>query len=347
MTYKWSIRLLISSSIAVGMGLLSYANSFLERSGHSNWIYLIAFLIVFLIWEINNHIHRILEKRFSGSSNKKILYQILISFFLTFLIINTLYAIFKLYSIANWEREGSTYSFSIFVLVNTAYFLIFMLVTGLYFGVALFDKYKSSELKAEKFEKESTQANLEVLRNQVNPHFLFNNMSILAALIDVDSNLAKTFLHEFSEVYRYVLLSKNKELVQLKEELDFLDSYLFLLKKRYANNLDLSISCNGAEEYFIPPCALQLLIENAFKHNVVSAKKPLTIKIYIEGESIIVENNLQKKHTVEPGTGTGLINIHKRYSYFTSEKIEVLENHEAFKVKLPLLMLETAPLKQY
>jgi two-component system, LytTR family, sensor kinase len=340
MATKRSFRLIISLAIAIIMGLLSYANSFLEKSGHSNWIYVIMLFIIYFIWEVNTQVAKYIQSRKKDSFNKNLIQQITVSYLINFVIINVIYASLKLYSIAHYERPGSTYSFSIFIIVNATFLLLFILVSGLNLGFTFIEKYKQSEINAEKLLKESMHAKLESLKVQVSPHFLFNNLNILGALIEKEPQTAKAFLEKFSEVYRYVLVSKNKELITLKEELEFLDSYIYLLQKRFDNNLKIYINCSYENNYHLPPICLQLLLENAIKHNIISSKKPLSINIFTQGDNIVIENNLQKKESVESGTGTGLFNITNRYSYFTDLKVDVQETNEHYIVKLPLLKME-------
>ena len=180
------------------------------------------------------------------------------------------------------------------------------------------------------------------MRNQVNPHFLFNNLSVLTALIPLDTNASVEFVGQFSKVYRYVLKSHEKDLMELGTELDFIDSYLYLLKKRFGESLKISVQADEeVRQHYIVPMALQMLVENAVKHNIVSKNKPLQINIFTEDDQLlIVQNNLQRKDVNElESTNLGLSNISQRYDFLTHESIIIQENEAYFTVKLPIIKL--------
>jgi two-component system, LytTR family, sensor kinase len=204
------------------------------------------------------------------------------------------------------------------------------------------NQLEKTQIEAEKFKKISTQAQLQAVRNQVNPHFLFNNLSVLTALIPLDTNASVEFVRQFSKVYRYVLKSHEKELMELDTELDFIDSYLYLLKKRFGESLKISVQVDEeVRQYFIVPMALQMLVENAVKHNVVSKNKPLQINIFTEDDQLlIVQNNLQHKAVNDlESTQFGLSNISQRYEFLTHKPIVIQENEAYFTVKLPIIKL--------
>jgi hypothetical protein len=200
-------------------------------------------------------------------------------------------------------------------------------------------QWKKSAVDAEVAKKESLAAQYESLKNQVNPHFLFNSLNTLTNLVYEDAEKAARFIKQLSEVYRYVLSSKEKELVPLTEELSFLKSYIFLQQIRFGEKLSVTVEIPHSKGLIVP-LALQLLIENAIKHNVIAEDQPLTIKICGTRNSIIVENNLQRKSVVaEESPGIGLENIKGRYAFLTNEKVKIEESEKAFKVEIPLLAL--------
>ena len=206
-------------------------------------------------------------------------------------------------------------------------------------GIFFFQQWKQSAVEAEQFKKESIKAQFETLKNQVNPHFLFNSLNTLSGLIDMDKELSKGFIDNLSQVYRYVLQNKDEELVSLKTEYNFIQAFIQLLKKRHGDRIAFDFDIKKADlSKHIPPMTLQLLVENAVKHNIASRKKPLNIKIYSTGEKLSVHNNLQKKR-VQNSTGIGLNNIRKRYQFLTEEAIEVIENEDSFEVRIPLIEL--------
>jgi LytS/YehU family sensor histidine kinase len=178
----------------------------------------------------------------------------------------------------------------------------------------------------------------------VNPHFLFNSLNTLITLIPEDPQLAVAFVQKLSNVYRYVLQNKDKELVTLAEEMKVAEAYLFLLKTRFGENLRVHTDIPpGQLGKFIAPLTLQMLLENAIKHNVVSAEKPLHIDLYVEkDEVLVVKNNLQRKSSVPDSTQTGLANISQRYRLLCQQAVEVVVTASNFMVVLPLLTVERA-----
>jgi sensor histidine kinase YesM len=212
-------------------------------------------------------------------------------------------------------------------------FLISMFMHGRSFLLS----WKQSAIDAEKARHESVTARYESLKSQVNPHFLFNSLNALTNLVYEDRDLAARFIKQLSEVYRYVLDTRDLELVSEAEELKFLESYIFLQKIRFGENLKIEVDMAGEKTAF-PPLVLQMLIENAIKHNEISSENPLTISVYKDKTFVRVENNLQpRKIFHEDSPGIGLSNISSRYEFLSSHKVEV-ENHAGkFVVKLPLL----------
>ena len=211
------------------------------------------------------------------------------------------------------------------------------------------NQLEKTKIEAEKFKKISIQAQLQAVRNQINPHFLFNNLSVLTALIPTDTNASMEFVQQFSKVYRYVLKSHEKEIVELNDEMDFIDSYLYLLKKRFGESLQATIEVEeNVRQFYIIPMAMQMLVENAVKHNIVSKNRPLHIKIYSEnGQLLIIQNNLQHKNVEEiDSTQHGLSNITQRYLFLGYKSLNVEESKEFFTVKLPIIKFDSMKRKE-
>ena len=203
-------------------------------------------------------------------------------------------------------------------------------------------KLEHSREEIENYKRISSQAQLQSLKNQINPHFLFNNLSVLSELITVDSTASEEFVKQFAKVYRYVLNSHEKELVELKYELEFISSYSFLLKTRFSAGLHININVPSfSKEGFILPMAMQMLVENAIKHNVISRFKPLVLDIYEDDNGYLnVRNNLQKKQADDvESTKVGLNNIKKRYEHLGKKQIEIYQNEDEFRVAIPIIML--------
>ena len=199
---------------------------------------------------------------------------------------------------------------------------------------------EKSNQEVETYKRISSQAQLQALKNQVNPHFLFNNLSVLSALIPMDANASVEFVRQFSKVYRYVLKSPEKEIIELKEELEFIESYLYLLKTRFESGLVVTIRVDeGCQSAFIVPVSLQMLVENAVKHNVIGKNRPLHVEILcMDNETITVRNNLQlKKMNDGESTGLGLNNITQRYVFLGEQGLKVKQTEDSFSVTIPLI----------
>jgi hypothetical protein len=197
--------------------------------------------------------------------------------------------------------------------------------------------WRQSAIDAEKLQKENITARYQSLKDQVNPHFLFNSFNALSNLVYEDPDKAVKFIKQLSEVYRYVLDTRDQEVVTVEKELKFLESYIYLQQIRFGNKLKIEVSISRTGSY-VTPLALQMLVENAIKHNVVAEDEPLTIRLYEDDGYIAVENNLQKKKViVEPSAGVGLENICKRYELLSDKKVQIRENETSFVVKIPEL----------
>lgn len=198
-------------------------------------------------------------------------------------------------------------------------------------------KFKEKAVEAEKLHSLNMEARLESLNSQINPHFFFNNLSALSALIHEDVKAADAYLQKLSVIYRYILSNKDKELVSLKEEIKFLKNYLDLLIIRFEDSLtfkmEIDESCKGL---FLPPAVLQLLVENVVKHNYFTISEPLEVEIISDCDTIKIKNKLQPKEVVEDSTGIGLQNISDRYRFLGSN-IKIAASDEFFEVELPLI----------
>lgn len=198
------------------------------------------------------------------------------------------------------------------------------------------------QIEAERFKKQSAEAQFDALRKQVNPHFLFNSFNVLSSLIYQDQETASKFVDQLSKVYRYLLKNQDNKLVKLEEELNFLDAYIYLMKIRFRDNLVIEndITDNSKNQY-IAPSALQLLIENAIKHNEVSRKSPLAIKLYNNHSGhLVIENNIQLKEQKEESSNVGLNNIVNRYSFLSKDNPVIINSNGKFTVKIPLIDVE-------
>lgn len=198
--------------------------------------------------------------------------------------------------------------------------------------------YQENKVKEQKVIAGTASAQFESLKNQIDPHFLFNSLNVLSSLIEENPENAQKFTTSLSKIYRYVLEQKDKELVPVAEELAFAKTYMNLLKMRFENSITYELPDGFTnDEAKVVPLSLQLLLENCIKHNVVSESKPLHIKIYIENNQLVVENNLQKKEILSDRKGVGLQNIVNRYAIITQRKVSVEETEKSFKIFIPIL----------
>ncbi len=202
-----------------------------------------------------------------------------------------------------------------------------------------YTKYKQeNKVKEQKIIAGTAAAKFDALKNQLDPHFLFNSLNVLTSLIEEDAHKAQKFTTSLSKVYRYVLEQKNKDLVTVDEELQFAKTYVRLLKMRFEDSIVFEIPEKSSEpEAKIVPLSLQLLLENAVKHNVVTSEKPLHIRVFENGGMLQVSNNFQEKQFVKKSSGVGLTNIQQRYGILTDRRVQIEKTNSEFSVQLPIL----------
>ncbi|WP_288984507.1 2TM domain-containing protein [uncultured Flavobacterium sp.] len=265
--------------------------------------------------------------------------RIIIGFLGSFVI--SVVVIFLLRIVEDVLIEGE--NFDVFLQKETlANYLVTIIIT---FFVTLsfhafyyYKAYQENKVKEQKIIAGTASAQFESLKNQIDPHFLFNSLNVLSSLIEENPESAQKFTTSLSKVYRYVLEQKDKELVSVAEELKFAKTYMNLLKMRFENSITFEIPEGfDNEEAKVVPLSLQLLLENCIKHNVVSEAKPLHVKISIENNQLAVTNNLQKKEVLSDRKGVGLENIVNRYRILTNRKVIVEENEKEFKISIPIL----------
>jgi sensor histidine kinase YesM len=220
-----------------------------------------------------------------------------------------------------------------------------ILVNVVHEGVYTFERWAQTLGETEKLKKANLQSQLEGLKQQVNPHFLFNSLNSLSSLIDEDPDRAEAFIDELSSVYRYLLQSNMAELTTLATELAFIRSYFHLQQTRYGSGLNLTINVDeNCLDDQLPPLTLQLLVENAIKHNIVGADQPLHIEIRTDLTGrLVVSNNLQRKVSRVLSNGVGLANIITKYQLLTKSAVRVDEQSEKFVVTLPLISQPVVP----
>ena len=288
-------------------------------------------LIWMLMWKGNHYLSDYIDRFISWFDHplRRLVIGIVSTIAYTFLVLYTLGFIYSLAFGINLTY-GAMYSVIITIIIS-------LFMHGRFFLI----NWRQTAIDTEKLRRENVEARYESLKNQVNPHFLFNSLNALTNLVYEDQDKAVKFIKQLSDVYRYVLDTRGKEVVTLKEELTFLESYIYLQQIRFGDKLKISIRLTP-DGIMIPPLALQILIENAIKHNIISEDDPLSIRLYMEKDRVVVENNFQKKTiSGETSSGIGLENICKRYQFLSATEVEIVENADIFKVKLPILHEET------
>lgn len=319
--------------VLTSIGFLLLSNSEAPRSYYLTlgWID----LMLILIFVFNRLLTNLLDNKLPWLvyGNKRFYTQLGLGILISLAVINLSYLIFKF--ALTQDPPDATQLASI----NALGILVLMPVISINFGIQFLRNWKDAQLASENFQKESIKAELTILKNHLDPHFLFNNLNILSSLISKDQKQSQAYLEKFAEVYRIILQSSSEELVELKQELGFINAYMYLLSIRFEETIQLEMHIDKSlEQLYIPPLTLQMLIENAIKHNLITETKPLKISIESRSGFLVIKNNLQeKKVEVKDSNKSGLENIKKRYSYFTDQKVEVNKNATSFIVKVPLI----------
>jgi len=330
-SFLWITAMGLAISVAVCTECFLSLENFIAR-----WrTILLCLLYTYILGYGCTYIITKVENRYSWLEEPK--KKFLLHFFSLFLFSFIVSAIL-FYGFAYLMFEGGKW-LSISQVLNHAKLPAFISISisAFFTGIDFLKNWKKEAVRAEQLEKEKIATQYESLRNQVNPHFLFNSLNALSELVYEDQELAVKYIRQLSQVYRYVLDSMNFEVASLEDELDFLESFVFLQKIRFGENLSVDIDVKKKSTRFILPLSLQILLENAIKHNVVSKENPLKIQLFIEGECLVVKNRLKAKRSLEKGTGIGLKNIEMRYSYLTENPVQIHEKEGHFIVKIPIL----------
>lgn len=310
------------------------------------YLYAIGFVARFAflsaIWQLIRLINKRLEKRFTIEEQPGI--QILLQVTVTLILISPVFILSYLYTRPHL-RNLLTSNEKIAPLIVAIYILSIMMMTFGYYAYNLFVKHKIAsdeknrlEREASQLEKEKTMMRYHHLKNQVNPHFLFNTLSSLDGLIHSNPSLASDFVKHISKVYRYVLEHKENEVVSLETEVNFIGHYISLLQIRYGNGIDIKLDISEAGmEKGIAMVTLQMLIDNAVKHNSTHPANPLRICIRDEDDYLYIHNNKQLRRQMEDTGKQGLKQLKELYAFLTNQPVDITEEADSFEVKLPLL----------
>jgi sensor histidine kinase YesM len=293
-------------------------------------------LIGFLSWRVQILVAVVMQKKYPRYSQtfRRIVISLLLYIIIT---VTTLCLVFLLYDAVpffRYDLNGWHMTWAIVVCI-----VVDILAASFHEGAAFYEKWKRVADQAEQLKKENLQSQLESLKAQVNPHFLFNSINSISSLLREDIDKAERFLDEMSKVYRYLLRNNEDNLTTLAAELQFIQSYYHLLNTRYGDSLVLHTKIDTHYLcYQLPPLTLQMLVENAVKHNIMRKDMPLRIVIATGGrDNLIVSNNLQRKIGTVPSNKVGLSNIAKKYALLNQDSIIVKEGNGEFFVSIPLI----------
>lgn len=332
-----------------GFGLLLYLifillNPF-ERTYNSWRFYVVIdFLLEFtfctafaaVLFETGIQLTKLLNKWYpwEGRMIKRLGIQLALHIFIVYLILN-LFFLFRFP--AHFDYDELLFRQTVIIGV-----IFSLLVTTVFTAEYFFYKWNDAKLRSIEMEQYTTQAQMEALKLQLDPHFLFNNLSTVTALIDDQPSIAVSYVGELSSIYRYILNNRTKNMITIKEELDFIKSYLYLYEIRYGQGIQVSIDDSTMVNHLgLPPLTLQLLIENAIKHNSFSTDAPLCIQIsFPYGIRMVVENNKSPKMNTEPSTNLGLRNISERYRLMGKPVPAINEQEQFYRVEISLLTIE-------
>ena len=334
------------------LGIYSWINAtFIETFSYygiksDHFTQLSGFLLICLfVWEGNRILKLLLEKYVF---KKYPALNPLVTVFAASHVVAFLAGLLVYYMIATliWKgtHDGSLIALKLTIVFAFRVNLFLQCINAI---VHFLNRFRQKQVEAEELRRINTQAQLQAIRNQLNPHFLFNNLNVLSTLVLQKNQDANTFIEAFSSVYRYILKNKDSETVALKTELTFIEPYIYLLKTRFGNALHIVLDIpTHYVEYYIVPAALQLLIENAIKHNITSMAHPLTVKLFItDDQYLVVQNNLQEKPEKPASTEFGLYNISQQYKLLSGKEIRIEKNGVLFSVAIPLL--KTVDVKTY
>jgi sensor histidine kinase YesM len=293
--------------------------------------------IAFIVWEGNRYLLFTLRAYFNWF-NKPIKKILALLFAITFYTIPV-----SALLLVGWFHlfEKGSVNWSVVTTSTLIIMICVVFITHVYETVFLVKQAESDQLKKEQLERAKAEAELEALKNQVDPHFIFNSLNTLSHLIEERPEKAKLFNDNLAEIYRYILQNKARDLVFLKEEIEFVEHYFALLRIRFedAVQLQLKVDDMESEQFLIPPISLQVLVENGIKHNEFSDLNPLKIEIQFGHESLVVKNEIRKKVLRKPASGIGLKNLDERYQLITAKRMVVDENEHEFIVTLPVLKI--------
>jgi hypothetical protein len=334
--YLW-MAIAVSVVIALFIHLNALLNSLLPphgrsgqgRGGHVFLNMSITALVAFCTFMLNYYFVKPLHS-LTPTRAKQVLIALLVTVISVTILSDVFFALL---------HGGNRFTLFHFDPVHTTRDLIISIVIlgGVFFIKVIGDR-QLFILENERLTRENLQSRYESLKNQLSPHFLFNSLSALKSLIVENQENAQAYVDHLSQVLRHSLNGNRNKTVSLADELEVVNSYVFLIKMRYESNISIERSVNESLlQHRLPPLALQTLVENAVKHNVISRRHPLVIRIFTEDEKIVVLNSIREKYSAEEGTGIGLPNLATQYKLLGAREIQITKTENEFRVELPLL----------
>lgn len=338
-------------SIFLILNGVHYLYKFYDRSFSSMWQYNlrgIFFHLFFLafgwaVWEIGmwmtTHINHLIKDRLKQTLRFVVLGAVLLLYCVGFTALygELYYNLFFVFP----HKEELWADYSVLDRDLTVMMVVIsLIIVGFHSFIYYFKNWQDAEVTAERLQKENIRAQFEALKHQVEPHFLFNSLSVLTSLVHKDADLAAQYIAQLSKIYRYVLEVRDETVVPLAQELDFLNAYIFLMTVRHNDsiNFKIELSDDTRKYTFVPKSSLQMLAENAVKHNRFSKESPLLVHVSEDREFLKVMNNLNRRELIEGSSGIGLENIRKRYEMISDKQVELEETAFTFCVKLPKLL---------
>lgn len=305
---------LLNSLFSIGLGfpMMKFSEFIITRFGSR------------IRWEVNP------GRRIAATLGVVILVAIVVTFLINYIFI------YNIKGVPFSEYMKTTLNLLILQIVIVVY--VFSLITGIQF----FKMWRAGLMKQEALQRKALELQMDALRNQVNPHFLFNSLNTLTTLVPHDPEMAVKMIMNLSDSYRYILDLKDRKLVEWPVERKFVENYLSLQQMRFGNNISVSIEADTRQSFHVVPLSVQMLVENAIKHNRITKDEPLHISVYTEGDYLVVRNNLQERSMVEKSSGVGLVNIRQQYDILAGRAVIVIKDEEYFTVKLPFIVKPNA-----
>ena len=297
--------------------------------------FLYTILIALLIWQGNRYLHFSLRSYFDWINKplqKIAVLMLSITFYTVPISVLLLVGWYKVFT--NEPVNWTVISESTLIILICVIF-----ITHVYETVFMVKESESEMIRSEQLERARAEAELEALKNQIDPHFIFNSLNTLSHLIEERPEKAKQFNDNLADIYRYILTNKARDLVLLEEEISFLQSYFHLLNIRFDDAVQLQLQLKGTDQYLIPPISLQLLAENAIKHNEFSSRDPLILSVLMHEDELIVRNRINRKELRKESSKIGLQNLRERYKLITSKELHIETRDNVFEVRLPILKI--------